>query len=241
MLLIFLKHLITACILLTIPISNFAGFISLHFGLFWKVSLWSFSVIKDWFWCYCSILSSKLRSFAVAFASVFIEFIADTVVFLYVLLMFSISNLLYSPVVNTLIKLHPHIIMHLNSLTSMKIFNSYQHPLPRRNCDRKIIWFNPPYSVNVKTNIGRVFLCLIDKPFPQHHKYCKLFNRNNIKISHSCMPNMASVIWNHNISLLKDPTPTDLTECSCRQKTMPIGQKVLIWISSVRFSWLARH
>ena len=118
LLLIFSIHVITACAslywftfnfsladlfiwsmqcLLPISISNFAGFKSLHFGLFWKFSLWSFSVTKYWFWLHCSILSSRLRSFAIAFASVFIEFIADTAVFLYVLLiMFSISNLLYS-------------------------------------------------------------------------------------------------------------------------------------------------
>ena len=28
----------------------------------------------------------------------------------------------------------------------------------RRNRNRKVIWFNPPYSLNVKTNIGKVFL-----------------------------------------------------------------------------------
>ena len=91
-------------------------------------------------------------------------------------------------------------------------------PAPRRNRNRKITWFNPPYSVNVKTNIGRIFQRLIDKHFPWHHKYCKLIIRSNIKISYSCMPNMASVIWNHNTSLLKGPTPADIKECSCRQK-----------------------
>ena len=89
---------------------------------------------------------------------------------------------------------------------------------PRRNRNRKIIWFNPPYIVNVKTNIGRIFLRLIDKHFPQHHKYSILFNRNNIKIRYSCFPNMASVIRTHNTSLLKDPTPTDIKECNCSQK-----------------------
>ena len=53
----------------------------------------------------------------------------------------------------------------------------------------------------------------------RHHKYCELFNKNNIKISYSCMPNMASVIRNHSTSLLKDAAPTDINECSCRQKT----------------------
>ena len=91
-------------------------------------------------------------------------------------------------------------------------------PPPRSNRKRKIIWFNPPYSANVKTNIGRIFLQLTDKHFMLHHKYRKLFNRNNIKISYSCIPNMASVIRNHNTSLLKDPTPTDIKECNCRRK-----------------------
>ena len=115
-------------------------------------------------------------------------------------------------------------------------------PLPRRNRNRKIIWFNPPYSVNVKTNIGRILVRLIDKHFPRHHKYRKLFNRNNIKISYSCMPNMASVIRNHNTSLLKDPTPNDIKECSCRKKTQcTLDKSVYLDILVQRFSWLAKH
>ena len=30
---------------------------------------------------------------------------------------------------------------------------------------RKIIWFNPPFSVNVEINIGKTFLKLIDENF----------------------------------------------------------------------------
>ena len=101
-------------------------------------------------------------------------------------------------------------------------------PSPRRNRNRKIIWFNPPYSANVKTIISRMFLRLIDKHFQRHQKYRKLFNRNNIKISNSCMPNMTNVIRNYNTSLLKVPTPTDIKECSCRQKTeCPLDKKCL--------------
>ena len=80
----------------------------------------------------------------------------------------------------------------------------------------------------MKTNIGRILVRLIDKQFPRHHKYRKFFNRNNIKISYSCVPSMASVIRNHNTSLLKDPTPTDIKECSCLQKTeCPLDKKCL--------------
>ena len=39
---------------------------------------------------------------------------------------------------------------------------------------------------------------------------------------------MASVIRNHNTSLLKDPTPTDIKECSCcRKPECPLDKKCL--------------
>ena len=34
---------------------------------------------------------------------------------------------------------------------------------------RNIIWFNPPFSQTVKTNVARVFLRLLDKRFPRSH------------------------------------------------------------------------
>ena len=37
----------------------------------------------------------------------------------------------------------------------------------RENRQRNIIWFNPPYSMNVQTNIGREFLNLVSKHFPK--------------------------------------------------------------------------
>ena len=63
-----------------------------------------------------------------------------------------------------------------------------------RNRSRKIIWFNPPYNKNVKSNIGREFLHLIDKCFPVDHKLRKIFNRNTLKLSYSCMPNVQQII-----------------------------------------------
>ena len=116
-------------------------------------------------------------------------------------------------------------------------------PPPRRNHNRKNTWFNLPYSINVKTNISRIFLRLIDKQFPWHHKYRKLFNRNNLRITYSYVPNMASVIRNHNTSLLNNPTPNRHKRMQLSPKSRTsIGQKVFIWISSVqRFRWKARH
>ena len=57
----------------------------------------------------------------------------------------------------------------------------------QRNRKRQIIWFTPPYCVNVKANVGKLFMRLIDKHFPRDHKFYKLFNRNNVKLSYSCM------------------------------------------------------
>ena len=63
---------------------------------------------------------------------------------------------------------------------------------------RQTIWFNPPYSKNVITKVGRYFLSSIDKHFPPHHKLHKLFNWNDVKISYSCLPNIKSIINTHN-------------------------------------------
>ena len=53
-----------------------------------------------------------------------------------------------------------------------------------------------------------------------HHKYYKLFNKKNVKISYNCMPNMKSVIQNHNVNILlsKQTTPVAAGSCSCSQK-----------------------
>ena len=69
--------------------------------------------------------------------------------------------------------------------------------------ERKIIWFNPPYSMNVETNIGKTFLKLVKKHFPCNNSFHKIFNKNTIKISYSCMRNISSIIASHNKSILR--------------------------------------
>ena len=53
-----------------------------------------------------------------------------------------------------------------------------------KNRKRNIIWFNPPYSKNVKTDISKDFINLIEKHFPKHSTLAKIFNKNNLKISY---------------------------------------------------------
>ena len=100
--------------------------------------------------------------------------------------------------------------------------------LEKRNRKWQIIWFNPPYSVNVKTNVGKLLMRLIYKHFPSHHKFHKLFNHNNVKLSHSCMPSMKNVIRKYNSKIMEDPRQTNNKTCSCRQKSgCPLNQNCL--------------
>ena len=58
---------------------------------------------------------------------------------------------------------------------------------------RNIIWFNPPYNKYISSNIGRDFLNLISKHFPNKSPLVTIFNKN-IKISYSCTNNVAQII-----------------------------------------------
>ena len=93
---------------------------------------------------------------------------------------------------------------------------------PRYNRSRKIIWFNPPYNRNVKSNTGREFLCLGDKCFPAGHKLRKIFNRNTLKLSYSCMPNVQQIINGRNQTVLKILAQLAQDQagksCNCRKK-----------------------
>ena len=91
----------------------------------------------------------------------------------------------------------------------------------KKKRQRNIIWFNPPFSKNVQTNIGKEFLNLIKKCFPPNHKLRKLFNRNNLKLSYSCSPNIKQIIDGHNKTILRQNTqPEESTtnkSCNCRE------------------------
>jgi len=92
----------------------------------------------------------------------------------------------------------------------------------KRKRQRNIIWFNPPFSKNVETNIGREFRNLIEKCFPPNHRLRKLFNKNNVKLSYSCSPNIKQIIDRHNKTILRqNATPDEKTPtpklCNCRE------------------------
>ena len=83
---------------------------------------------------------------------------------------------------------------------------------------RNILWFNPPYSKTVKTKIGKFFLQLIKKIFPKEHKFHKTFNKNTLKFSYSCMPNIKTKINAHNRNILRNTPSKNAKHCNCQQK-----------------------
>ena len=97
-----------------------------------------------------------------------------------------------------------------------------------RNRKRNICWFNPPFNLNTKTNIGKIFLDLIDKSFPPGHPLRKICNRNTIKLSYRCTPSMNTVISARNKKLLSPPQDQVEKTCSCTGgKPCPFGGKCL--------------
>ena len=98
-----------------------------------------------------------------------------------------------------------------------------------KNRSRNIIWFNPPFSQNVKTNIGKIFLKLIEKRFPNHHPLHKIFNLNTIKLTCSCMSNMSSFIKQDNRNILSSSPNNEERSCNCRNFLLT-GSCLKTWI-----------
>ena len=100
-----------------------------------------------------------------------------------------------------------------------------------RNRQCNVIWFNPPFSQNVKTNIERNSLKLIEKHFPLHHRLHRIFNRNTVKVSCSCTNNIKSFITKHNASIIRENQQQQGDSddnCNCRTKpTCPLQKQCM--------------
>ena len=84
----------------------------------------------------------------------------------------------------------------------------------------------------VETNVGKEFFKLIDKCFTSGHKLRKIFNRNTLKLSYSCMPNVKQIIDGHNKTILKKAEQQDQDNldrtCNCRKKEeCPLNRECL--------------
>ena len=72
----------------------------------------------------------------------------------------------------------------------------------------------------MKTNIGKNFLQLLVKHFPANSKMHKIFNKNTVKVSYSCLKNMDSIITLN--------SRQKSFGCNCRTKdSCPLNDKCL--------------
>ena len=119
--------------------------------------------------------------------------------------------------------------------------SGYQHELSYNPLDitdnnnsrkrsRNIVWYNPPFSQNVTTNVGRAFLVAVNTEFPVGHKLRKIFNRNTVKVSYSCMSSIQQKINAHNTNILrrKEANIESNKTCNCRNAELcPLDKQCL--------------
>ena len=86
----------------------------------------------------------------------------------------------------------------------------------KRRKPREIIWFCPPYSRNISTNIGKKFLAALRRHFPPSSPLYKLFNTNKVKLSYSTCPSMLAIIKAHNSKITRGADQVVRPGCNCR-------------------------
>ena len=113
----------------------------------------------------------------------------------------------------------------------------------RKNRRKEKIWYNPPFSKNVSTKIGKEFFDLLRLHFPPHHTLHKLINKRTVSMSYSTMMNMDGIVKAHNKALLRkeeEKTGQDEKKCNCRnKKKCPVKNKCLtegvVYKATVKF------
>ena len=70
----------------------------------------------------------------------------------------------------------------------------------------------------MSTNVERKFFNTVNQCFKPEHPLRKIFNKNTLKLSYSCMPNLAQKVNAYNKSVLKRNQSTPKKPCNCRVK-----------------------
>ena len=61
-------------------------------------------------------------------------------------------------------------------------------------------------------------MALVEHHFPKEHQLHKVCNKNTLKLSYSCMDNMATIIKAHNNKIAKTSPDQAKGSCNCRKK-----------------------
>ena len=129
---------------------------------------------------------------------------------------------------------HEVVLEYKETAQNNENFNSGTSRKRKKRKGRKCIWFNPPHSDTVSSDIGRLFLNAVEKHFSGDKFLRKLFNKNNIKVSYSCGRNVKQEIQGNNKKVLQEhwnnilqPVQEDRM-CSCpRNKICPFNGECL--------------
>ena len=101
------------------------------------------------------------------------------------------------------------------------VFWKYYIQNTRRNRNRRVTWFNPPYSQNAKKDIGKPFINLVRKHFPKTNRYKKIFKLNTLKLSYCCTSKIRNFIKRHYPKVLNKTHHKDkpVSNCNCKSKS----------------------
>ena len=81
--------------------------------------------------------------------------------------------------------------------------------------------------MNVSANVGHFSLSLVNKHFPLDHMFSKIFNRNNMKVSYSCILNLKSRINIYDKTVTNPQLSTQARACNYIKKIqLPLKQLV---------------
>ena len=70
--------------------------------------------------------------------------------------------------------------------------------------------------MEVVNNLGKEFFKLLKRNFPSGSPSHKIFNKNCVKLSYSCMPNINGMINKSNIAKLSKEKNKGVAKCNCR-------------------------
>ena len=97
----------------------------------------------------------------------------------------------------------------------------------KRKRKRKVIWYNPPYCKTVKTKLAKQFINLIKTCFTKENPLHKIFNKNSINLSYSCLPNIGNIINSHNRKILQKSNANTAQACNCKKFECPVKDQKL--------------
>ena len=84
-----------------------------------------------------------------------------------------------------------------------KDIGSY-NKVKKRTRSKKQYFFNPPYELNVKTNVAKEVFKALERTIPKGHKLYPLLNRDTVKVTYSTMPNIQKKVSCHNKKVIEE-------------------------------------